>query len=65
MMASWFRVLYPQLVHASICSSAPVQAKLDMQEYNNIGARAYSLPSVGGSPDCRTAIADGHVEIGA
>lgn len=39
MLAGWFRVLYPSLVHASISSSAPVHAKLDMVEYNDVRAR--------------------------
>jgi len=65
MLASWARLLYPSLIHASISSSAPVHAKLDMPEYNNLVARAYSLPSVGGSAACRDAIATGHAAIGA
>ena len=35
MLAGWFRVLYPQLVTASVSSSAPVNAKLEMKEYND------------------------------
>ena len=64
MLAGWFRVLYPELVHASVSSSAPVVAKVEMKEYNDIAARAYSLASVGGSAECRAAIADGHAAIG-
>lgn len=33
-LAGWFRLKFPQLIHASIASSAPVQAKVDMNEYN-------------------------------
>jgi len=64
MLAGWFRVMYPQLVHASISSSAPVHAKLDMREYFDIAARAYSLPSVGGSEACEGAIRKGHEAVG-
>ena len=64
MLAGWFRVMYPSLVHASISSSAPVHAKLDMTEYYDIAARAYSLPSVGGSDACERAIRTGHATIG-
>lgn len=64
MLASWARLLYPNLIHASISSSAPVHAKLDMPEYNDLVARAYSLPSVGGSDACRHTIAAGHATIG-
>ena len=63
MMAGWFRVIHPQLVHASISSSAPVHAKLDMNEYFDVTAHAYSLPSVGGSAACEANIRDGHAEI--
>lgn len=66
MLAGWFRIKYPHLVHASIASSAPVHAKLDMQGYNNVGAEAYSVGdnNVGGSNACQAAIADGHKQIG-
>jgi hypothetical protein len=64
MLASFARIEYPQLFHASISSSAPVYAKLDMTEYNNVVARAFSLASVGGSELCSEAIADGHARVG-
>jgi len=65
MLASFFRIRHPELVHASIASSAPVIAQVDMPEYNNIVAAAYGLPSVGGSPACTEAIRQGHADIGA
>ena len=40
MLAGWFRLKFPNLVHASIASSAPVQAKVDMNEYNDVTAAA-------------------------
>lgn len=64
MMAGWFRLKYPNKIHASVASSAPVHAKLDMREYNDVAAAAYGLPSVGGSPACTAAIAAGHATIG-
>eukprot|EP00656_Telonema_subtile_P052738 TRINITY_DN7427_c0_g1_i1.p1 TRINITY_DN7427_c0_g1~~TRINITY_DN7427_c0_g1_i1.p1 ORF type:complete len:488 (-),score=107.04 TRINITY_DN7427_c0_g1_i1:108-1571(-) len=64
MMASFVRIKHPELIHASVASSAPVIAQLDMPEYNNIAAEAYGLPSVGGSPACTAAIAKGHAVIG-
>jgi hypothetical protein len=64
MLAGWFRVMYPDLVHASVSSSAPVIAKLEMKEYNDIAAHAYTLASVGGSAACNAAIAEGHATIG-
>jgi len=64
MLAGWFRVKYPELVHAAVASSAPVLAQLDMRGYNDVTAAAYGLPSVGGSQECTAAIADGHSQIG-
>mmetsp|Transcript_9868 Transcript_9868/g.29169 ORF Transcript_9868/g.29169 Transcript_9868/m.29169 type:complete len:196 (-) Transcript_9868:84-671(-) len=64
MLASFARIKYPRLFFASASSSAPVQAKLDMTEYNDLVADAYALPSVGGSPACKAAIARGHAEVG-
>eukprot|EP00658_Telonema_sp_P-2_P037547 TRINITY_DN2699_c0_g1_i1.p1 TRINITY_DN2699_c0_g1~~TRINITY_DN2699_c0_g1_i1.p1 ORF type:complete len:518 (-),score=124.16 TRINITY_DN2699_c0_g1_i1:465-2018(-) len=64
MLASFFKIKHPELVHASVASSAPVIAKLDMPEYNDITAQAYGLVSVGGSPACTLAIAKGHADIG-
>lgn len=64
MLAGWFRVMHPQLVHASMSSSAPVHAKLEMSEYFDITARAYSLASVGGSAACEGHIREGHAMIG-
>lgn len=65
MMASFVRIKHPELIHCSVASSAPVIAQLDMPEYNDITAEAYSLPSVGGSPACTAAISKGHAAIGS
>jgi hypothetical protein len=64
MLASFFRIRHPELVHATVASSAPVIAQVDMPEYNNIVAAAYGLTSVGGSPACTEAIRKGHADIG-
>lgn len=64
MLASWARLLYPSLIFASVSSSAPVHAKLDMPEYNALVGRAYTLPSVGGSAPCNATISEGHAKIG-
>jgi len=67
MLAGWFRLKFPHLVHAASASSAPVMAQLDMAGYNNVVAAAFSVSdnNVGGSPACTQAIATGHKEIGS
>eukprot|EP00050_Salpingoeca_kvevrii_P011084 m.12573 g.12573 ORF g.12573 m.12573 type:complete len:498 (-) comp3244_c0_seq2:128-1621(-) len=66
MLASWFRLRFPHLVHGSISSSAPVRAKVDMHEYNDLVAMAYTVSdnNVGGSQNCHDAIQIGHATIG-
>ena len=64
MLAGWFRVKHPELVHASVASSAPVVAILDMRGYNDVTAEAYAVESVGGSANCTAAIAKGHARLG-
>ena len=71
MMASWARLLYPDSFYGSISSSAPVEAQLNFQGYNDVVAFSMNDTTVGGSPQClfniRTAfgslgkvIAEGH-----
>mmetsp|Transcript_66487 Transcript_66487/g.172487 ORF Transcript_66487/g.172487 Transcript_66487/m.172487 type:complete len:539 (+) Transcript_66487:88-1704(+) len=66
MLAGWARLKFPHLIHASVSSSAPVRAELDMQGYNDVVAAAYAVSDqgVGGSPACQAAIAQGHKQIG-
>mmetsp|Transcript_40824 Transcript_40824/g.95387 ORF Transcript_40824/g.95387 Transcript_40824/m.95387 type:complete len:324 (+) Transcript_40824:307-1278(+) len=52
MMASFARLKYPNLFHASVSSSAPVQAKVNMQGYNDVCASSIASELVGGSADC-------------
>jgi hypothetical protein len=64
-LAGWSRLAHPELIHAAVASSAPVQAQLDMYEYNDAVARAYTVDdnNVGGSEACRLAIATGHRQL--
>jgi len=66
MLAGWSRLKHPELIHASVASSAPVLAQVDMPEYNDRVAAAYSVSSngVGGSEACTAAIRKGHEMIG-
>jgi len=67
MMAGWSRLKHPELIHASVASSAPVLAKLDMSEYYDRVANAYTVSNngVGGSQFCHDAIKNGHERIGS
>jgi hypothetical protein len=66
MMAGWSRLKHPELIHASVASSAPVLAQLNMPEYNDRVAAAFAVSNngVGGSDECREAIRKGHESIG-
>lgn len=66
MLAGWSRLKHPELIHASVASSAPVLAQVDMPEYNDRVAAAYSVSNnnVGGSESCTAAIRKGHEMIG-
>jgi serine protease 16 len=39
-LSAWMRLKYPHLIHAAVSSSAPVLAKVDFGEYNNIVAQS-------------------------
>ena len=64
MMSGFFRLKYPNLVHASVSSSSPWQAQLDMPEYQNIVGESLAITSVGGSDTCKATVVDGHATIG-
>jgi len=64
MLAAFTRLKFPHLFHAAVSSSAPVQAQFEMREYNDIVSDAYTQSSVGGFPECRDRIKDGHAKIG-
>ncbi|XP_026514692.1 thymus-specific serine protease [Terrapene carolina triunguis] len=56
-LAAWFRLKFPHLVFAAVASSAPVRAQLDFTSYNQVVAASLSDPVVGGSAQCREAVA--------
>ena len=64
MLAGWFRLKYPHLVHAAVASSAPVEAILNFEGYNDAVAASMSNSEVGGSKECHDIIADGHATVG-
>ena len=63
MMAAYARKLHPDLVHAAISSSAPVNMVLDFSGYLDRVAWDLQYERVGGSPECLQTVMDGHVEL--
>lgn len=63
MMAAWARLEYPNLVHAAVSNSAPIQMELDFGAYNERVAFDLQYPTVGGSSACLQVVMDGHQDI--
>jgi thymus-specific serine protease len=63
MMAAWARKLHPDLVHAAVSSSAPVNMVLDFPGYLDRVAWDLQYERVGGSQQCLQIVMDGHVEL--
>lgn len=64
MMAAIARLRYPNLIHATISSSAPLRAEVDMVGYNNVVADSLAAASAGGSDACVNTVIEGHQTIG-
>ena len=71
MQAGWFRLKYPNLIHAAVASSAPgtngylillrcltraVHAVANFYGYNDVVGESMAAPIVGGSDACALAI---------
>jgi serine protease 16 len=65
MLAAWARSKFPHLIHASVSSSAPVQAVANMQGYNDVTADALADEAVGGSEKCVAAVRAAFADLGA
>jgi thymus-specific serine protease len=63
MMAGLARLRFPHLIHASVSSSSPLEASLEMPGYNIVVAESISNPDVGGSQACLDIVTNGHVTI--
>lgn len=63
MLAAWSRYKFPHLIYGAVSNSAPVQVKLDFQDYNDVVGYALKNPTVGGSDDCYDVVKRGHDEI--
>lgn len=64
MMAAMARLRYPNLIHAAVSSSSPMQAAVDMVGYNDVVASSMAAEVVGGSTACLNTVIDGHKTIG-
>ncbi|XP_068681615.1 thymus-specific serine protease-like isoform X1 [Montipora foliosa] len=62
-LAAWFKLKYPNLVSGAVASSAPVEAKTDFKEYNNVVASSFTSALVGGSEKCRDNIKNAFDEV--
>lgn len=62
-LAAWFKLKYPNLVSGAVASSAPVEAKTDFKEYNNVVASSFTSALVGGSEKCRDNIKKAFDEV--
>jgi serine protease 16 len=62
-LAAWVRLKYPHLIYGAVASSAPVSAIVDFDGYDPIVASALAYPLVGGSPACRSAVAEAFASL--
>ena len=63
MLAALARLRYPQLIHAAVSSSSPLEAVVDFPGYNDVVANSMAAEDVGGSDKCLSAIKEGHATI--
>ena len=64
MLSALARLRYPHLIHAAVSSSSPLNAQVEMEEYNEVVASSISAEIVGGSEACLNAVTSGHAAIG-
>ena len=64
MLAAWTRLELPHLIYASVSNSAPVQASLDMYQYNDYVGHILKDTFVGGSEECLAVVEKGHQQLG-
>ena len=64
-LSAWARLRLPHIVHTAVSTSSPVQSVVDYTLYNDVCARSFSYPLVGGSPACTANIASAFAAIDA
>jgi len=63
MVAGFSRSKFPDVISASVSNSAPMQAQVEMKEYNDVVARDLADADVGGSKECHDIVSNGHDAI--
>ncbi|KAL7550442.1 hypothetical protein ACHAWF_013677 [Thalassiosira exigua] len=65
MLSAWSHLLRPDAIFAAVSNSAPIEAKLDFEEYNaRVGADLEDA-DVGGGAECRRIVDEGHAQVAA
>ena len=64
MVSAFSRFTYPDYVQGSVSSSSPVQATVEMKEYNEVVGNALEMEEIGGSMECLDIVVKGHSQIG-
>ena len=63
MLAAISHQTSPDLIYATVASSAPLLAVVEFPGYDEVVGQAYTNPLVGGSDTCYSTIAQGHAHI--
>jgi len=63
MVAGWSRSKFPHLIEASVSNSSPMQASVEMVQYNEVVGKDLADEYVGGSTECQKIVVEGHEQI--
>ncbi|KAL7535004.1 hypothetical protein ACHAXR_008154 [Thalassiosira sp. AJA248-18] len=63
MLSAWSHLLHPDAIFAAVSSSAPIQARLDFQQYNEHAGSDLEDEFVGGSKQCHDIVKEGHEQV--
>mmetsp|Transcript_3299 Transcript_3299/g.6088 ORF Transcript_3299/g.6088 Transcript_3299/m.6088 type:complete len:552 (-) Transcript_3299:124-1779(-) len=63
MLSAWSRSKFPHLIHASVSSSAPIQAQVNNRGYNDLVAQDLMYERIGGSQKCFEIVSEGHKQL--
>ncbi|XP_064612363.1 thymus-specific serine protease-like [Liolophura sinensis] len=62
-LSAWFRVKYPHIVYGAVASSAPVEAEVNFEGYNDVVAASLKDPVVQGSELCLANVKQAFADI--